>query len=817
MKKRILSILVLVCMLVCFVWIPTVSGEESGTVTIDVGGENVENEQYKIDDTRIILRLKDQKYELTGTTDKSVQVWGSNNSEDIDKAFYITLNNVTIGGGILVKNSPVKFVIDVPEGTVNNVASVIANDITVSGAGKLNATAFRVQQKTSYMPSRLHVTDTEITVNVEKNRSGEFNGVCLLDGNAKVTYIGGGAYAVLQVGVKNGDNTHSLTLADNAKLYCLQPEGAETTAYAVDGLELFNGATVTLKDNSYIEAEGADSTGEYPGYAIATEFDITVQDNAKIKATAYGPAIGWGNLTVNGGSIEAVSHKSNAIYTAGDINITNGATVSLKGYWPALYADGNIEVNGSSVEAVSEADVGIYSRTGNITVTNSYVKASSGDNAYSIYAGEGNTAVTGSWVECDDADAIIGSAANSVVINGSEGTVYGEAVTPADVTIGEGVNFDIPEGTKLTVAEGTTLTNNGVVTVKGTVEVLGTLVCNNHNGGEATCTEKAACDLCGSEYGETNIQNHTGEEKWEQTETKHTKKWDCCGTVTVEEADHEFENGVCTVCQYACGHKGGTATCTEKAVCEICGEAYGELNPQNHTGEEKWEQTETKHTKKWDCCGTVTVEEADHEFENGVCTVCAYGCEHTGGTATCKEKAVCEICGEAYGELNPQNHTGEEKWEQTETKHTKKWDCCGTVTVEEADHEFENGVCKVCEYACKHKGGTATCKEKAVCEICGEAYGELDAKNHKELTHVEAKEATKEEEGNTEYWYCKDCGKYYSDKDGEKEISKADTVIPKVPQTGDESSNMLLFALLFLSAGALAAVVLTAKRKDRVK
>ena len=668
MKKRILSILVLVCMLVCFVWAPTVSGEDSGIVTIDVGGENVENEQYKIDDTRVILRLKDQKYVLTGTTDKSVQVWGSNNSEDIDKAFYITLNNVTIGGGILVQNSPVKFVIDVPEGTVNNVASVIANDITVSGAGKLNATAFGVQQKTSYMPSRLHVTDTEITVNVKKNRSGEFNGVCLLDGNAKVTYIGGGAYAVLQVGVKNGDNTHSLTLADNAKLYCLQPEGAETTAYAVDGLELFNGATVTLKGNSYIEAEGADSTGEYPGSAIATEFDINVQDNAKIKATAYGPAVSYGNISVSGGSIEAVSHKSNAIYTDGNISITNGSTLSAKGYYPALYAVGNIEVNGSSVEAVCESDVGIYSGTGNITVTGSYVNASSGNNTYSIDAGEGNTAVTGSWVECTDAGAI-DSVANSVVINGSEGTVYGEAVTPADVTIGEGVNFDIPEGTKLTVAEGTTLTNNGVVAVKGTVEVLGTLVCNNHNGGTATCTEKAECTLCGSEYGETDIQNHTGEEKWEQTETKHTKKWDCCGTVTVEEADHEFENGVCTVCQYVCGHK----------------------------------------------------------------------------------------------------------------------------------------------------GGEATCKKKAVCEICGEAYGELDANNHKELTHVEAKEATKEEEGNTEYWYCKDCGKYYSDKDGEKEIAKADTVIPKVPQTGDESSNMLLFALLFLSAGALAAVVLTAKKKDRVK
>ena len=792
MKKRVLSILVLVCMLVCFVWVPTVSGEDSGTVTIDVGGANVENEQYKIDDTCIILRLKDQKYVLTGTTDKQIRVWGSNNSEDIDKAFYITLNNVTIGGGIKVQNSPVKFVIDVPEGTVNNVDSIIAEDITVSGAGKLNATTFRVQQKTSYMPSRLHVTDTEITVNVEKNRSGEFNGICLLDGNAKVTYIGGGVYAVLQLGVKSGDNTHSLTLADNAKLYCLQPEGAEVTAYSVDGLQVFSGATITLKDNSCLEAEGADSTGEYPGYAIATEFDITVQDNAKLKATAYGPAIGWGSITVNGGSIEAVSYKSNAIYTTGDINITN-----------------------------------------------SYVKAVSGDNTYSIYAGEGDIAVTGSWVECTDADGI-DSKENSVIINGSEGTVYGEAVTPADVTIGEGMNFDIPEGTKLTVAEGTTLTNNGVVAVKGTVEVLGTLVCNNHNGGTATCTDKAVCDLCGSEYGETNIQNHTGEEKWEQTATKHTKKWNCCGTVTVEEADHTFENGVCTVCEYVCEHvdenKDHICDICEKVIsnhadedknhlCDICGKAV-----TNHVDEDKdhvcdiCSKAISNHVDEdknhvCDICGKAISNHVD-EDKNHVCDYCN---ETISNHVDEDKDHVCDICGKAIS-----NHVDEDKnhvcdyCNEIISNHVDEnkdhvCDICGKAISNHAD-EDKNHVCDICEKVISnHQGGTATCKEKAVCEICGEAYGELDANNHKELTHVEAKEATKEEEGNTEYWYCKDCGKYYSDKDGEKEIDKASTVIPKVPQTGDESSNMLLFALLFLSAGALAAVVLSAKKKDRVK
>ena len=113
-------------------------------------------------------------------------------------------------------------------------------------------------------------------------------------------------------------------------------------------------------------------------------------------------------------------------------------------------------------------------------------------------------------------------------------------------------------------------------------------------------------------------------------------------------------------------------------------------------------------------------------------------------------------------------------------------------------------------------GGTATCTEKAVCEVCGKAYGELDPKNHTDLKYIPAKAATEDAEGNIEYWYCSGCNKYYSDKDGTKEIAKADTVtakLPKSPPTGDTSNLMLWIALLFVSGGVLTGVTVFDKRK----
>ena len=113
-------------------------------------------------------------------------------------------------------------------------------------------------------------------------------------------------------------------------------------------------------------------------------------------------------------------------------------------------------------------------------------------------------------------------------------------------------------------------------------------------------------------------------------------------------------------------------------------------------------------------------------------------------------------------------------------------------------------------------GGKATCKDKAVCEVCGKAYGELDPKNHTALKHIPAKAATEDAEGNIEYWYCEGCNKYYSDKDGTKEIKKANTVtakLPKSPPTGDNSSLVLWIALLLASGGAVIGTAVVSKKK----
>ena len=113
-------------------------------------------------------------------------------------------------------------------------------------------------------------------------------------------------------------------------------------------------------------------------------------------------------------------------------------------------------------------------------------------------------------------------------------------------------------------------------------------------------------------------------------------------------------------------------------------------------------------------------------------------------------------------------------------------------------------------------GGTATCKDKAKCAVCGKTYGGLDAKNHTDLKHIPAKAATEDAEGNIEYWYCGGCNRYYSDKDGTKEIKKADTVTAKLPQsplTGDTSNLMLWIALLFISGGAAIGTTIVNRKK----
>lgn len=154
-----------------------------------------------------------------------------------------------------------------------------------------------------------------------------------------------------------------------------------------------------------------------------------------------------------------------------------------------------------------------------------------------------------------------------------------------------------------------------------------------------------------------------------------------------------------------------------------------------------------------------------------------------------------------------------------DTDNDHKCDECGATLSEHTDTD-NNHICDICgEVISDHTGGEATCVKKPVCDTCGNEYGDIDSDNHKGLKHVEKVDATKEKEGNIEYWYCEDCGKYFGGENGTKEIEKNDTVIAKLeddsnsPQTGETGSIALWIALLFISGGICTGISVILRKK----
>ena len=372
-----------------------------------------------------------------------------------------------------------------------------------------------------------------------------------------------------------------------------------------------------------------------------------------------------------------------------------------------------------------------------------------------------------------------------------------------------------------------------------------------HSGGKATCTQNAVCEFCKAEYGEKLPHDFTAETvdakylKSAATCTEKAVYYKSCAVCglssegTADEAtffsgnvlDHDWgawtqnsdEKTHTRICKRDTSHTetenchGGTATCTAKAVCTVCGGEYGEMAAHSFTAE----KAEAQYLKSAATC----TEKAIYYKS---CAVCGLSSEGTADEATffsgnvldhdwgawtqnSDEKTHTRIC------KRDTSHTETENCIDANKDH--KCDICDYIISECADDNKDHK----CDYCGKklteHTGGKATCKDKAKCEVCGAEYGELDAKNHTDLKHFPATAATKTTEGNIEYWYCEGCGKYYSDKDGTKEIKKADTVTAKLkddsksPQTGDTSNLALWIALLFVSGGAAIGTTVVSRKK----
>ena len=202
-----------------------------------------------------------------------------------------------------------------------------------------------------------------------------------------------------------------------------------------------------------------------------------------------------------------------------------------------------------------------------------------------------------------------------------------------------------------------------------------------------------------------------------------------------------------------------------------------------HTFGEWVSDNDGKHTRK------CTVDGCD-AFETENCS---------GGNATCTEKAVCDVCGKAYGEFDGTNHKGgvQEWTTRTAFNHEQKWNCCGAVIVASEAHEWKDGVCRECGYVCLHNDAD----KDHICDYCKKTISEHVDKNKNHICDYCEKTISAHEDAPTE------------------EIKKADTVTAKLPddskspQTGDNSNLILWIALLIISGGVMKGVTAFGKSK----
>ena len=170
----------------------------------------------------------------------------------------------------------------------------------------------------------------------------------------------------------------------------------------------------------------------------------------------------------------------------------------------------------------------------------------------------------------------------------------------------------------------------------------------------------------------------------------------------------------------------------------------------------------------------------------------------SGGNATCTEKAVCDVCGKAYGEFDGTNHEGgvQEWTTRTAFNHEQKWNCCGAVIVASEAHEWKDGVCRECGYVCLHNDAD----KDHVCDYCKKTISEHEDKDKNHICD-----------------YCKKTISAHEDATPE-EIKKPDTVTAKPddsksPQTGGNSNLVLWIALLIISGGVMKGVTAFGKSK----
>ncbi|MCQ4794170.1 carbohydrate-binding domain-containing protein [Anaerofustis stercorihominis] len=498
-----------------------------------------------------------------------------------------------------------------------------------------------------------------------------------------------------------------------------------------------------------------------------------------------------GTNTITGGQ---------CMYINGDLNISGSGTLTATGTTYAVMATGNVTIDGVTVNAstTGKSAGGVQSHQGSVTIKNATVNASA-ENSWGLYGNKGvsieNSTVTAKSTCSNNAWAGLSASSNNIVIKNSNVTAesaydHGIAAFNGDV--------EIIGGTVNATSTAPGYIDNSGYEVGG-IGIAGNNVTISGANVTATATGAYANAICGwesvsikenAEVTAKTTNNDGWTALWADSSISVSKS-----KVTVEAVAStgilsdkvEFDNSEVTATGYWQAVKG-----------------TNEIDIKNNSS---LDVTSTNDVAIW-APDTLTVTDSvvnatGKENENGVSaqgtTSVSGSWVNTSGNETFDNNISDSVLfngtsGNVIGNATvPRNVTIVQGATLTIPDNTsltvpEKVTLTNNGTIVKNGTVTVNGTV-VCASG-NHIGGTATCKDKAVCEFCGTEYGDLDASNHTHIVKTEAKEATHLSEGNIEYWSCEGCGTLFKDANGTEETTLDDTVIAKLPEHTKDNTGL---------------------------
>lgn len=643
-------------------------------------------------------------------------------------------------------------------------------------------------------------------INVENN--AKFI-LCDCKGSGTITHSSGAKGKGVRVGgSSNAAATFSMysgTISGNhADAQCFGSGGA--------GVEIHNGTFKmyggTISDN-YEE-----NTGSYGGGGVCahssgtfTMYGGTINNNHS--ATDAGGVMVWGGgaMNIDGGTI-----RDNTADEAGGGIRTNSYKFIISGN---SVIENNTAVKGGGVYYGSSSNTMTISESARIS-SNTATRYGGG-----IYFDkEGTLTMNGGSITGNTATGDGGG----VYFNGNTFNISGNLDISGNKKAGADNNVYLPTNKYITIAGALTGSNPIGVTTEKTPDASNYVRIASGSKNYAS-PEKFSYENDNTPVSATSQNNSTADlvvcqHNWNSTWSSDSfSHWHDCSICKGKGdiAAHTYDQQVKTK-----AYEKSSATClsgTTYYMSCVCGAKgadtfeIGDKDPDNHSGilNNDWKSNDTNHWKEYSCCRAHAEEAA-----------------HSGGTATCQNKAVCSTCNKPYGNLG--SHVPASTWSKDASGH---WHACQTPNCNEqlaftahtpgpAATEDAPQLCTVCSYelapALEHthdwsawisngdgthtrtcakdgshtetnacSGGIATCQNSAICSVCNTAYGAKDMTNHTGGTEVRGSvEATTSTEGYTGDTYCKGCDTKLADG---KTIPKKDSGSSGGSSTGGSSSG----------------------------